>query len=115
MSLQGSPAASASRTVRLPSSPITWLSAQTSAGTRPICPVSRSHSSASRTSGGGPDGTDGADAQGRHHIVIVVLVADPAQHRGKGHPERTADRVEQFAGRFLLAAFDLGQVAEADP
>ncbi len=42
-------------------------------------------------------------------------VGDLAQHLGQRHVERRAQRGEQLGGRFLLAALDLGDVAQADP
>ena len=43
------------------------------------------------------------------------VVADLAQDLGHRHVERLADRAEQLGGGFLLAALDLGEVAQGDP
>ena len=42
-------------------------------------------------------------------------VADLAQDRGEGYVEGLAQRGQQLGGGFLLAALDLGDVAQADP
>ena len=42
-------------------------------------------------------------------------VGDLAQHVGQRHVEGRAQRGEQLGGGFLLAALDLGDVAQADP
>ena len=45
----------------------------------------------------------------------ATSVGDLAQHRGQRQLERRAQRGEQLGGCFLLAALDLGDVAQADP
>ena len=42
-------------------------------------------------------------------------VADLGEDLGQRHVEGRAERGEQLGGRFLLAALDLGDVAQADP
>jgi hypothetical protein len=56
---------------------------------------------------------------GGHQIGAVdrdaEIVASFGEEVGQFQVQRIADRGEQFRGGFLLPAFDLGQVPQADP